>query len=174
MHTAASVASPAVGTVFSIAAILKVASLNEFRSYLSSLGLRGKETRLAAPIIICVELLIGCALVLQWQSSEASLAALVVSLGFVGVQLSQLRKRGATSCSCFGVLDRDEVDSVAFVRAILLSAVAFVAWSNSGTVITVGAELAGALLGLVVVLGGGLLSAAIAFERGRARPVPIG
>lgn len=165
----------ATGLVFLAAALAKATAGRDFADYLSSFGLRGGEARIAAGVVISLEVMSGAWLLSGWQQTLACGLAVCIATGFLAVQSAQLRRHSSRSCACFGAIDRREVPAVSFARAAAVLAIAIVAMAgvvSGDAVSTLATAAAGFSIALTLVLGAALTAAALDFENSRHRPLP--
>ena len=118
-----------LGAALLLAAIGKLADLEEMKTGLTRLGLR---PTLARPVVVA-ETLTAVALILGVAPAVATTAAAALGVAFVVVHL---RADSAAGCGCLGVLDRNLPAGVGLARAAIFLAAALAVWGlrlSSGT-----------------------------------------
>jgi len=110
-----------VAALFLLAAIGKSTGFGGFADYLGQLGLPAPLRVTASVAVIVVESLTAIAIAGGLLDPVARWIAVVMSAGFVALQVRNVVSKSA-GCSCYGAVDRDLNPWLALTRAALLLA----------------------------------------------------
>jgi hypothetical protein len=135
-----------VGAILLAAAVAKVTMRADFDGLVDALGLPASIRPLASGLPV-VEAVIAGALLVELLPLVAAIAAALLALSFVAVQLVGA-VRGSPPCNCFGRLDMAMPAALTLVRSLLLAAAAIPL-----VVLEAVAEPHGKLAGLPAVIG---------------------
>lgn len=111
----------AVGTVFLIAAVAKLATRTSLRPFLDALALPPVAARLIAILAPPAEAACGVAL-LAGVATWPAAAATGLSIGFAAILVVARQSGVSVGCSCFGPLDSGALSPASVIRAVLLAA----------------------------------------------------
>lgn len=164
MDTVALAAQLVLAAVFAVAAVGKLVDLSGSRRALAAFGLSGRLASVGGTLLPIIELAIAVLLVLRSTAQWASVAALVLLIGFIGA-IARAMSRGETpDCNCFGALHSAPAGGRALVRNAALALVAaFVALRGPGPSLPnwvgdrTGAELVAGTAGIAVIALGAML-----------------
>jgi uncharacterized membrane protein YphA (DoxX/SURF4 family) len=117
-----------LGTVFLASGIAKLVSPTSARDVVAQLMPAASDiTRIdevLAVILGCLEMALGAALVVGFDTRYAAGAAAVILVGFIGALLWLMKRNFAGSCSCFGSVGHGDIDGLLITRNLTLMTMA--------------------------------------------------
>jgi uncharacterized membrane protein YphA (DoxX/SURF4 family) len=121
-------ASAALGVVFLLSGILKIASPQQWRSQSAGLGV----PRSIAAVVPFAELVVGALLVTQIARRPVALAAAAMLVGFTTLLVLRLAQGRRPPCACFGAWSTKPIGwgNVARNAALLALAAAVAVWAG--------------------------------------------
>lgn len=116
-------AAAALGVVFLVAAVAKLAGTREWVAQAAGLGV----PQVVAHVVPYVEAAIGALLVVQFQRRLVAWVAVGVLLAFTAAVVAQLARGRRPPCACFGSWSAKPVGSATIVRNLVFVALGVVA-----------------------------------------------
>jgi uncharacterized membrane protein YphA (DoxX/SURF4 family) len=122
------IASAALGVVFLLSGILKIASPQQWRSQSAGLGVPG----FVAAVVPFAELVVGALLVTQVARRPVALVAAALLVGFTTLLVLRLAQGRRPPCACFGAWSTKPIGWGNVVRnaALLAIATAVAVWAG--------------------------------------------
>jgi len=157
--------------ILALAAVTKVAARVDLAPFLVTVGVPGRLARVLAPAVAPAEAILAVLLATGVAAAGVTMAALALSLAFVGAQVKSFRNTQSEGCRCFGHLDSNEkasalVGAALLAGSLLLASLAVVTGGAPGDTAT---RTWGTLTGIGAVVALALIGQVLGFQRERPR-----